>query len=112
MDLEKHLVEAWDLATGLLFQFDRQHTRKLRIGEALHRPEVSRRAVAGEALNVVLSIRSGQMGYKSIDRSLFARRRFVLVGIKNSVVRCGDVRPELRSVLGQAVARSAYCGVD
>src|SRR5258707_11933514 len=81
-DLEEHLVEAWVLAAGLLFQFDRQHTGELRIGEALHRTQISGRAIAGEALNVVLSIRSGQMSYQRVDRSLFARRRCVFVGIK------------------------------
>src|SRR5258708_32809399 len=55
---------------------------KLRIGEALHRSQISGRPVTSEALNVVLSVRSRQMGYQGVDRPLFARRGCVLVGIK------------------------------
>src|SRR5260370_2285806 len=92
-DLKKHLVEPWEVGAGLLFQFDRQHTGELRIGETLHRTQISCRAVVGKALNVVLSVWSRQMGYQRVDRSLFARRRCVLVGIKTRLYVADRVVP-------------------
>ena len=81
-DLEKHLIEAGNLAAGVLAQLCRQRMGELWIGKALHGAEISGRTVAGETLNVVLSVASRQVGHQGVDGSLFGGSGGVLVRIK------------------------------
>src|SRR5690348_1197404 len=74
-DLKQNLIIVRHLSSRSLLELAYERPHEIRIGERFYRGYVSRGAITGKALHVVIPQRSGHMSDKRIRHAFFCRSR-------------------------------------